>query len=248
MSVILRAAAASNLGLARETNEDAVHVGERLVAVADGVGGLPAGELASDIAVRSLAALDTSLAALDTAAPGGGGPLGALRDAVAAASARIRETVEANPAVEGMSTTLTAMLVADDELAIVHIGDSRGYLWRSGKLTLLTRDDTYVQGLVDQGVISLEQARVHPHRSLVTQVLQGKEASPAYTLQKPHDGDRYLLCSDGLTDAVPDEVIARTLRDQSDRHECAERLVQLALDAGGPDNVTVVVADVTVPT
>lgn len=239
MSVILRAAAASNLGLARETNEDAVHVGERLVAVADGVGGLPAGELASDIAVRSLAALDT-------AAPGGGGPLGALRDAVAAASARIRETVEANPAVEGMSTTLTAMLVADDELAIVHIGDSRGYLWRSGKLTLLTRDDTYVQGLVDQGVISLEQARVHPHRSLVTQVLQGKEASPAYTLQKPHDGDRYLLCSDGLTDAVPDEVIARTLRDESDRHECAERLVQLALDAGGPDNVTVVVADVVV--
>src|SRR5690606_37401660 len=148
MSVILRTVAVSDRGKARENNEDAVHAGPRLVAVADGVGGGPSGEVASEIVIRTLAALD---------APDASNLSGeALRQAVEAANRGIREAIEADPSLAGMGTTLTAMMAEGDSLDLVHVGDSRAYAWRDGVLTQLTRDDTYVQGLVDKGVISRE--------------------------------------------------------------------------------------------
>lgn len=236
MSVILRTVAVSDRGKARENNEDAVHAGPRLVAVADGVGGGPSGEVASEIAIKAMAVLDTG--------PGLASPARALQEAVDAANRGIREAIEADPSLEGMGTTLTAMIADGDGLDLVHVGDSRAYAWRDGALTQLTRDDTYVQGLVDKGVISADEARSHPQRALVTQAVHGAGISPTYSVVTPHEGDRYLLCSDGLSDYVDDESIAQTLREQSDLKRCAQQLVQLALAAGAPDNVSVILADV----
>jgi PPM family protein phosphatase len=237
MSLLLRAVTRTDLGLRRETNEDEAHAGPRLIAVADGVGGLPAGELASAAAIAVLSSLDGA------AAPDGDA-LSALRASVEAASARIAELVADDPALTGMGTTLTAMWLVDDRIAMVHIGDSRGYLYRGGDLTQLTRDDSYVQMLLDSGAITPEQARAHPQRSLVSQVLQARPAQPAYTVLRPDPGDRLLLCSDGLSDVVTDEQIGQVLRDHSEADDCAAELIKLALAAGGPDNITVVIADV----
>jgi hypothetical protein len=129
-------------------------------------------------------------------------------------------------------------------VAMVHIGDSRAYLMRDGKLRQVTKDHTYVQMLLDEGAISAEEATHHPHRSLVTQVLQGQPIEPAYSVRPAVVGDRYLLCSDGLSNVVTLDTIAETLHEFPDPNECTEKLVQLALQAGGPDNITAVVADV----
>jgi protein phosphatase len=236
MSVILRTVAVSDRGKARENNEDAVHAGSRLVAVADGVGGGPSGEVASAIVIKALAALDTE--------PEPPAPADALREAVDAANRGIRDAIEADPSLDGMGTTLTAILTDGDQLDLVHVGDSRAYAWRDGELTQLTRDDTYVQGLVDKGVISPAEARSHPQRALVTQAVHGAGISPTFATVTPREGDRYLLCSDGLSDYVADEAIAQTLREQPELADCARQLVQLALAAGAPDNVSVILADV----
>lgn len=232
----LRAAMVSDLGLLRPNNEDAAFAGERIIAVADGIGGGPAGEVASRIAVRALAELDAAPAA---------DPSGALSRAVEAANLQIRDAVSADPAAEGMGTTVTALLFDANltEAALVHIGDSRAYLLRDGRLSRLTRDDTYVQSLVDDGLITAEQARHHPHKSLITASLQGRSFSASLKTLNPKRSDRYLLCSDGLSDIVSDEAIADVLRSAKEPPSCAERLVKLALQAGAPDNVTVVVAD-----
>lgn len=237
-SVILSAAVVTDRGLRRDGNEDAAYAGRRLLVLADGVGGLPGGEVASQIAVDALMPLDAEL-------PAGQNPVDALREAVEVARARIGDAAEADPSLAGMSTTLTAMLLVADRFTMVHIGDSRAYLCRKGVLGQLTRDDSYVQMLIDEGAITPAQARVHPQRSLVSQVLQGQPAHPAYTVLRPDPGDRFLLCSDGLSDVVEDDQIALALREYPDREDCARRLVRLALAAGGPDNITVVVADVT---
>jgi protein phosphatase len=236
MSVILRTVAVSDRGKARENNEDAVHAGSRLAAVADGVGGGPSGEVASDIVIRTLAALDTG--------PRPAEPARALREAVDAADRGIREAIAVDPDLDGMGTTLTALLADGDRLDLVHVGDSRAYAWRDGSLTQLTRDDTYVQSLVDKGVITAEQARAHPQRALVTQAVHGGGITPTYSEVAARPGDRYLLCSDGLSDYVDDEAIARTLSDYGDLRRCAQQLVQLALAAGAPDNVSVILADI----
>lgn len=236
MSVILRTVAVSDRGKARENNEDAVHAGSRVVAVADGVGGGPSGEVASAIVIRALAALDDG--------PDPEAPAAALREAVDAANRGIREAIEADPRLDGMGTTLTAMIADGDQLDLVHVGDSRAYAWREGELTQLTRDDTYVQGLVDKGVISRAEARAHPQRALVTQAVHGAGITPSFAQVIARPGDRYLLCSDGLSDYVDDRAIAQALRDQPDLQACAQQLVQLALAAGAPDNVSVILADV----
>jgi protein phosphatase len=236
MSLILRAVAATDLGRGRENNEDTFHAGKRLIAVADGMGGLPAGEVASEIAIRVLSRLES----LPPERPA----LDALRETVAEANREIGAAVAADPALEGMGTTITAMLAQGDRIALAHVGDSRAYAWRDGELIQLTKDDTYVQALVDKGAISPEQASLHPHRSLVTKAVQGGDVIPAYTVLTPHDGDRYLLCSDGLTDVVGAAAIGAVLREHADAQECAARLIELALDAGGPDNITAVIADV----
>lgn len=230
MSVILRTAAVSNRGKVRENNEDAVHAGPHLIAVADGVGGGPSGEVASGIAIRSLQELDTNT------------PTESLADGLLRANRRIRYAIESQPELEGMGTTLTALHASGDELQLAHIGDSRAYLWRDGELTQLSRDDTFVQGLVDTGVISSAEARSHPQRSLVTQAMNGGGMDPTYGTVAPRSGDRYLLCSDGLTDYVETGAIIRTLTSGTDLDQCASDLVDLALAVGAPDNVTVVVA------
>lgn len=228
MSVTLRTAAVSDRGKVRDNNEDAVYAGARLIAVADGVGGGPSGEIASGIVIRELAKLEDGA--------------GSLGEAVGAANQRLREAVRADADLEGMGTTLTAMLAVKDGLQLAHIGDSRAYLWRDGRLTQLSRDDTFVQGLVDQGIISATEARAHPQRSLVTQAMHGSSIDPSFAPVTPRAGDRYLLCSDGLSDYVDDDTIERTITSRDDPEECARALVDLALAAGAPDNVTVVVA------
>lgn len=237
MSVILRAAAATDVGLIRTNNEDSMYVGRRLLAVADGIGGMPAGELASDTVIRALAPLDE--------APEEAEPLSSLRAAIETANGQIRAAAESDEACGGMGTTVTALLLSGDRLALLHVGDSRCYLMRDGVLAQLTKDDTYVQSLVDQGVLTTEDARRHPQRSLITQAVQGAQFTAACAVLTPRSADRFLLCSDGLSDFVADEAIAETLRSCPDPERCAELLVKLALQAGAPDNVTVVVADTT---
>jgi PPM family protein phosphatase len=235
MGLILHAASVSDAGRVRSNNEDSAHAGRRLLAVADGMGGMPAGELASDIVIQALAPLDGRTH---------DDPLTALRHAVDSANARIRKATESDRAQDGMGTTVTALLLSGDRIGLLHVGDSRCYLFRDSVLTLLTRDDTFVQALVDQGVLSPEQARTHPRRSVVTQAVQGHDIEPTCRVLAPRLKDRFLVCSDGLSDVVTDSDIATILGACHEPKQCARRLVSHALDAGGPDNVTVVVADV----
>ncbi len=219
----------------RSNNEDSVYAGARLLALADGMGGHAAGEVASQLVIAALAHLDDD--------EPGGDLLAKLDEAVRAGNAAIAAQVEAEPELEGMGTTLTAILFAGDRIGLVHIGDSRGYLLRDGELTQITKDDTFVQTLVDEGRITREEAHSHPQRSLIMRALTGHEVEPTLTMREARAGDRYLLCSDGLSDPVSDETILEALQ-IPDVAEAAYRLIELALRGGGPDNVTVVVADV----
>ena len=237
MTLTLRYAARSDRGLIRSGNQDSVYAGPRLLAVADGMGGMAAGDIASNIVIGTMAPLDEDVP--------GGAILDALRSVVDAANQQLRDTVDANPAMEGMGTTLTAMLFSGSKIGMVHIGDSRAYLLRDGEFNQITKDDTYVQMLIDEGRISPEEADTHPQRHLLYRALDGRDAEPEYSVREAHAGDRYLLCSDGLSGVVSAETIAASLREYPDPNQCAERLVQLALRGGGPDNITVIVADVT---
>jgi protein phosphatase len=237
MTLTLRYAARSDRGLIRGGNQDSVYAGPRLLAVADGMGGMAAGDVASNIVIAAMAPLDEDVP--------GSAVIDALRGAVDNANQQIRDTVEANPAMEGMGTTLTAMLFGGSKFGMVHIGDSRAYLLREGEFGQVTKDDTYVQMLVDEGRISLEEADTHPQRHLLFRALDGRDAEPEYSVRQAKAGDRYLLCSDGLSSVVSAETIEATLREYTNPDQCAERLVQLALRGGGPDNITVIIADVT---
>jgi protein phosphatase len=237
MTLTMRYAARSDRGLIRHGNQDSVYAGPRLLAVADGMGGMAAGDVASNIVIAALAPLDEDVPS--------NAPLDALRQAVETANQQIRAAVEQNPEMEGMGTTLTGMLFGGNKIGLVHIGDSRAYLLRDGELTQITRDDTYVQMLVDEGRITEVEANTHPQKSLLMRALDGRDTEAEYSLRQVMPGDRYLLCSDGLSGVVSDETIAATLREYADPHQCADRLVQLALRAGGPDNITVIVADFT---
>ncbi|GIG91098.1 PP2C family protein-serine/threonine phosphatase [Plantactinospora endophytica] len=237
MTFVLRSLAVSDPGLVRPNNEDVAFAGSRLVAVADGMGGAPAGEVASEIVISSLAPVERSAPDAE--------PLAALREAIGAANTRIRAVTDADQATEGMGSTVTAMLLSGRRLGVAHVGDSRGYLFRAGRLSQLTRDDTFVQALVDQGGLTPEEARRHPQRSLVTRVVLGTPVEPATVALIAQAGDRLLVCSDGLSDVVEDDAIAGVLAGFADREECTRQLVKLAHQAGAPDNVTLVVADVT---
>jgi protein phosphatase len=235
MNLTLRYAARSDRGLVRDGNQDSVYAGPRLLAVADGMGGMAAGDVASNVVIAAMAPLDEDVP--------GDAILDALRASVEAANQQLRETVEANPQLEGMGTTLTALLFSGSRAGLAHIGDSRAYLLRDGELTQITKDDTYVQMLVDEGRISSEEAGSHPQRSLLTRALDGRDIDPEYSVRTVLPGDRYLICSDGLSGVVSEQTVADTLRDYVDLEQCVERLVSLALRGGGPDNVTVIVAD-----
>ncbi len=235
MTLALRYAARSDRGLVRANNEDSVYAGARLLALADGMGGHAAGEVASQLVIAALAHLDDD--------EPGGDLLGKLERSVYEGNSAIADQVELNPELDGMGTTLTAILFAGDRLGLVHIGDSRGYLLRDGELNQITKDDTFVQTLVDEGRITAEEAHSHPQRSLIMKALTGHEVEPTLIMREAREGDRYLLCSDGLSDPVSQETILEALK-VPDVAASADRLIELALRGGGPDNVTVVVADV----
>ncbi|MCV7174282.1 protein phosphatase 2C domain-containing protein [Mycolicibacterium sphagni] len=235
MTLVLRYAARSDRGLVRANNEDSVYAGARLLALADGMGGHAAGEVASQLVIAALAHLDDD--------EPGGDLLSKLDEAVHEGNSAIAAHVELEPELEGMGTTLTAILFAGNRLGLVHIGDSRGYLLRDGELAQITKDDTFVQTLVDEGRITAEEAHSHPQRSLIMRALTGHEVEPTLIMREAKEGDRYLLCSDGLSDPVSQETILEALQ-IPDVTESADRLIELALRGGGPDNVTVVVADV----
>jgi protein phosphatase len=235
MDLTLRTAVATDIGRVRTNNEDSAYAGRFLAAVADGIGGLPAGELASDLAIQALGPLEHYA---------GDDPVTVLRDAVEAANQRIIDIADDDPATEGMGTTVTALLLTPSGLGLAHVGDSRAYQWRAGRLTQVTKDDTFVQSLVDEGVLTPAAARMHPRRSLVTQAVQGHDFVATYRLLAVQPGDRFMLCSDGLSDVVADDVLAELLGQHADPAEAAQALVGAALAAGGPDNITVVVADV----
>jgi serine/threonine protein phosphatase PrpC len=237
MTLHVRWAAVTDRGHVRSNNQDAFYAGDRLLVVADGMGGMAAGDVASRLAVDAMVSLDVPI--------DNDHQMDALHKALEAANGRIAETVAADGTLTGMGTTLTAVIFSGDRAALAHVGDSRAYLLRSGRLNQLTKDDTYVQMLVDQGLIRPEEAAGHPRRAVVTQALQGEPVSPSYIIVEPYEGDRWLLCSDGLTTVVPTERIEAEMLAQSDPQSCAERLLELALQGGGPDNITVIVADLT---
>jgi serine/threonine protein phosphatase PrpC len=235
MTLVLRYAARSDRGLIRGNNQDSVYAGPRLLAVADGMGGHAAGDVASKVVIAALEHLDD-----DTPS---GDMLQSMREAVFEGSEHLREVIRESPQLEGMGTTLTAILFAGGRLALCHVGDSRAYLVRDGQMSQITHDDTFVQTLIDDGRITPEEANSHPQRSLLLRALNGQDVEPDLSMREVRDGDRYLLCSDGLSGVVSEETLAEALKDP-DPEATADRLIELALRSGGPDNVTVIVADV----
>jgi protein phosphatase len=237
MALALRYAARSDTGLIRAINEDSGYAGPRLLVIADGVGGHAAGEVASSVAVAAMAALDED-------SPGGD-LLERLSSAVTGANSHLRDMVNGDPDLKGMGTTLTAVLRAGSRFGLVHVGDSRCYLLRGGQLQQITHDHTFVQTLVDEGRITAEEADHHPQRNLITNSLDGREDIELdLSVREARPGDRYLLCSDGLSGVVSEDTLRETLTGEADVEVAVERLVDLALKGGGPDNVTAIVADV----
>ena len=235
MTLALRYAARSDRGLIRAKNDDSVYAGPRLLAVADGMGGYAGGDVASQVVIAALEHLDEE--------PPTGDMLAALARATNDGSEHLRELVREDGALEGMGTTLTALLFAGSRIALCHIGDSRGYLLREGVFTQITHDDTFVQAMIDEGRITEEEARSHPQRNLILRALNGNEVEPDLSVREARVDDRYLLCSDGLSGVVSDETIHEAL-EIPDPQASANRLIELALRSGGPDNITCVVADV----
>ncbi|GHA57194.1 protein phosphatase [Streptomyces sp. 2114.2] len=232
----MRYAAASDTGLVRESNQDTAYAGSRLLAVADGFG--DEGAPASAAAVESLRRLESGGVPAD-------GLLNVLADAVEEAERAVHDAVGSGPARQQAGTTLTAMLWTGSQLGLVHIGDSRVYLLRDGELFQITHDHTVVQSMVDEGRITPEEAASHPQRSLLVRALgRGADATAEMRLQDARPGDRYLLCSDGLSAVVPGEEIRRVLAAPGEPGATVRELVALANGSGGPDNVSCVVADV----
>ncbi|WP_302893191.1 Stp1/IreP family PP2C-type Ser/Thr phosphatase [Actinomadura luzonensis] len=237
MTIALRYAARSDVGLLREGNEDSAYASGRLLAVADGMGGHAHGEVASSVAIAAMASLEE--------VPKGGDLLNAIEAAVRDANRKLHEMVGRDPSLKGMGTTLTAMLWNGTQVALVHVGDSRAYLLRRGELYQITHDHTLVQQLVDDGRITPEEAATHPQRSILLRALDGSgEVDPDLTLREAQVGDRYLLCSDGLSGVVSAETLHATLTNIDDPEEVVRQLIDLANRGGGPDNITCVLADV----
>lgn len=232
----IRYAALSDAGLIREDNQDTAYAGSRLLAVADGFGrsGAPA----------SAAAVD-ALKHLDSGSVPAGDLLNVLEDAIEQAKQAVHGIAATSSSSEECGTTLTAMLWTGSQLALVHIGDSRAHLLRGGEFFQITHDHTVVQSMLDDGRISPEEAASHPQRALLIRALaDGANATPDLRLHDARLGDRYLLCSDGLSTVVPIEDVRQVVTTVSDPEQAVRRLVNLANRAGGPDNISCVIADV----
>ena len=230
----LRYAVRCERGLVRAENEDAAYAGDRLLAVADGTGG--GGAVASTAAIDAVKPLELT-----------GGPAADLLAKLAAAVDDVDRAVRGAGTDEHRpATTLTAMLRRGSQLALVHIGDTRVYLLRGGELAQLTQDHTWVQTQVEHGKLSPEQAATHPQRALLTRALGagGQPVEADLALRTALPGDRYLLCSDGLSAVVDRRDVHAALAEGGDPESTAQRLIDLAYAAGAPDNIACVVADV----
>lgn len=236
--VHLRSAARSHTGLIRSNNQDSGYAGPNFLLIADGMGGHAGGDVASAIAVAKLEHLDRPDHGPDV--------LSTLESAIMDANEAMAERVRSHPELAGMGTTTTALLRTGDRFALAHIGDSRAYLLRDGDLTLVSHDHTFVQLLVDEGRITEEEAEHHPQRSVVMRVLGDVGSAPDLDLsmREAQIGDRWLLCSDGLSGFASFADIKATLTKIEDPGACADQLVELALEGGGADNITVAIGDV----
>lgn len=238
MPLTVNFAARSDVGLVRSANQDSGYAGAHLLILADGMGGPAGGDIASSVAVAHLVHLDEDLPAADDLLP-------SLRKALIDAHDELEARAEADPDLAGLGTTCIAMLRSENKIAMVHIGDSRAYLLRDDVLTQVTTDHTFVQHLVDIGRITPEQAERHPQRSVLLRVLGDTDGDVILdeSVREARPGDRWLLCSDGLSGVVSADTLAETLAAVPDPGQCADQLIDLALRGGGPDNITCVIAD-----
>jgi PPM family protein phosphatase len=260
VALTIRCAAASDIGRVRGQNQDASYADPRLVAVADGCG--PAGDRASAAAIEALRQLEAAGGPGQVPGVASADLLNVLSDAVSAASAAVRSMAESDPGLAGTGSTLTAMLLSGSRLALVHIGDTRAYLFRDGGLFQITHDHTVTQSMIDSGRLTPEEAASHPQRSLLVRALgcsaeevlatgtpeaqAAAAGTPELSLLEARAGDRYLLTSDGLTNVVPAPVIRQTLAAAAlSPAQVVQRLVTLANEAGGPDNIACALADIT---
>ncbi|HEY9496362.1 MAG TPA: protein phosphatase 2C domain-containing protein [Intrasporangium sp.] len=242
MAIALRYAARSDLGLGpKSRNEDSGYAGPNLLVLADGMGGHAAGDVASSMIVGELAPLDDEDVRADQA-------IKLLEHALKSANAKLTEAMRENSDLAGMGSTTIVMLRTGTKLAMAHIGDSRAFMLRDRTFNQITKDHSFVQQLVDEGRISKEEAGSHPQRSVVTRVMTGQpDDEPDTSLREARVGDRFLLCSDGLSDFVGADVIEEILVAAATPEEAADRCVEVALKAHTRDNVTVIVADVVDP-
>ena len=238
----LSVAARSEVGLVRKTNEDSGLIGTQILAIADGMGGHVAGEIASSIAIKAILPLDSKIS---LASPVDDDVItDFLLHTLAGVDDQIGAMIDADPNLDGMGTTLTALILDSNRIAVVHVGDSRCYRLRAGNTEQLTRDHTLVQELVDQGRITENEALGHPQRSLLTQALMGHhDIAPDIGLYDVKVGDRFLLCSDGLSSVVSSSELSEFLALVS-VNDALNELFNAALKKGAPDNVTVIVVDI----
>lgn len=238
-AVKLAAAALSDVGKAREINEDAEYAGERVFAVADGLGGHRAGEVASRIAIEAIAELDHDMS---------GDPAGSLIEAVRNANREVFERAQHEADLRGMGTTITAVAIDGTRAHFAHVGDSRCYLFRDGAISQVTQDHTLVARMVAEGKLTQHQAETHPQRSILTRALGAGADVDVDTLElELYGGDRLLLCSDGLTATIPDEELREYATKRADLASICRALVDEANARGGPDNITVVMVGVEGP-
>ena len=235
MSLQLNYAVVSDRGLVRGNNEDSAYAGPNLLVIADGMGGHAAGEVASQLMVTHLERLDADPADNDMLAL-----LGGVADD---ANREIAEAIREHPETEGMGTTLTALMFNGRHFGLIHVGDSRGYRLRDGRLEQITMDDTFVQSLVNEGKLDPGDVSSHPQKSLILKAYTGRPVEPTLVDLDARPGDRIMLCTDGLSDPVTAATIEQTLSEGAPA-DAARRLIELALRSGGPDNITVVIADV----
>jgi protein phosphatase len=235
-SLSFRAAGRSDVGLVRNNNEDSGFIGKYFLLVADGMGGHAAGELASSTTVAIVAQVDNNKEKLEDLES-------KLIEIPKVISKELKNAINKDSSRAGMGTTLTAAVIQENQLKISHVGDSRAYLVRNKKISRITKDQTYIQSLVDNNEITESEAKNHPQRSLLLQAIDGiTESIPVITSTEILENDKILLCSDGLTNVVTDEEILEIVN-QFDYVGAVSALIEKALENGGPDNITVIVAD-----
>ena len=235
-------AARSAIGLVRQGNEDSGFVSPQLIAVADGMGGHAAGEVASRIAVEVLQALAPTLVSTDLDEDS---VEDLLMHSLHSIDSEISAITDEEIEKRGMGTTLTALLIRGKNISLLHVGDSRCYRLRGNTLEQLSNDHTVIQELLDQGALSAAEAVEHPQRSMLTQALRGDgDVTPVLQMYEVKKGDRYLLCSDGLSGVLTDKEIKIGLK-KTDKDEAVKFLVDATYVNGAPDNVTVLIADIS---